>query len=84
MTREGAQKTPRQSLRGSRAAVQLAENEWSTAIIMRDRDWLYVVVDCATNPVLYRVQDPAFKLAVKSWRSFTVNFGDILREAEHD
>jgi hypothetical protein len=34
--------------------------------------------------VLYRVQDPAFKLAVKSRQSFTINFGDILREAEHD
>jgi len=34
--------------------------------------------------VLFRVQDPAFKLVVKSRQSFTVNFGDILREAEHD
>jgi hypothetical protein len=44
----------------------------------------YVVADCATNPLLYRVQDPAFKLAVKSRQSFTINFGDILREAEAD
>jgi hypothetical protein len=70
--------------RAGRAAVQLTENEWPTAINVRDRYWLYVVVDCATHPVLYRVQDPAFKLAVKTRQSFTVNFGDILREAEHD
>lgn len=70
--------------RASRGAIQLTENEWPTAANVRDRYWLYVVVDCATNPVLYRVQDPAFKLAVKSRQGFTVNFGEILREAEHD
>jgi hypothetical protein len=70
--------------RAGRGPVQLTENEWPTAVNVRDRYWLYVVVDCATNPVLYRVQDPAFKLAVKSRQSFTINFGDILREAEPD
>ena len=70
--------------RAGRGPVQLTENEWPTAANVRDRYWLYVVVDCATNPVLYRVQDPAFKLAVKSRQSFMINFGDILREAEHD
>jgi hypothetical protein len=70
--------------RAGRGPVQLTENEWPTAANVRDRYWLYVVVDCATNPVLYRVQDPAFKLAVKTRQSFTINFGDILREAEHD
>jgi transcriptional regulator with XRE-family HTH domain/superfamily II DNA or RNA helicase len=70
--------------RADRGPIQLTENEWPTAINVRDRYWLYVVVDCAKNPVLYRVQDPAFKLAVKTRQSFTVNFGDVLREAEHD
>jgi hypothetical protein len=70
--------------RAGRGSVQLTENEWPTAVNVRDRYWLYVVADCATTPSLYRVQDPAFKLAVKSRQSFTVNFGDILREAEHD
>jgi superfamily II DNA or RNA helicase/transcriptional regulator with XRE-family HTH domain len=70
--------------RADRGQIQLTENEWPTAINVRDRYWLYVVVDCVKNPVLYRVQDPAFKLAVKTRQSFTVNFGDILREAEHD
>lgn len=70
--------------RGTRGAVQLTENEWPTAINVRDRYWLYVVVDCATTPVLYRVQDPAYKLAVKTRQSFTIGFGDIVREAEPD
>jgi superfamily II DNA or RNA helicase/transcriptional regulator with XRE-family HTH domain len=70
--------------RAGRGAVHLTENEWPTAANVRERYWLYVVVDCATNPVLYRVQDPAFKLAVKSRQSFTVNFNDIVREAEND
>jgi superfamily II DNA or RNA helicase len=70
--------------RAGRGSVQLTENEWPTAINVRERYWLYVVADCATSPVLYRVQDPAFKLAVKSRQSFAINFGDILREAEHD
>jgi hypothetical protein len=70
--------------RAGRGPVQLTENEWPTAINVRDRYWLYVVVDCATNPKLYRVQDPAFKLAVKSRQSFTINIGDIIREAEQD
>jgi len=70
--------------RAGRGSVQLTENEWPTAINVRERYWLYVVADCATSPVLYRVQDPAYKLAVKSRQSFAINFGDILREAEHD
>ena len=70
--------------RAGRGSVHLTENEWPTAANVRERYWIYVVVDCATNPVLYRVQDPAFKLAVKSRQSFTVNFTDIVREAEND
>ncbi|MBN2560835.1 MAG: DUF3883 domain-containing protein [Phycisphaerae bacterium] len=70
--------------RAGRGSVQLTENEWPTAANVRDKYWLYVVVDCAANPSLYRVQDPAFKLAVKSRQSFTINIGDIIREAEND
>ncbi len=70
--------------RAGRGPVQLTENGWPTAVNVRDQYWLYVVADCATNPRLYRVQDPAFKLAVKSRQSFTINIGDIIREAEQD
>ena len=57
-------------------------NEWPTAA--KSDYWLYVVVDCATKPTLYRFQDPAFKLAVKTRQSFTINIGDIIQEAERD
>jgi hypothetical protein len=70
--------------RSGRGPIQLTENEWPTAANIRDRYWLYVVVDCATKPVLYRVQDPAFKLAVRTRQSFSINMGDILQEAERD
>lgn len=70
--------------RAGRGPVQLTENEWPTAANIRERYWLYVVVDCATKPVLYRVQDPAFKLAVRTRQSFTINMGDIIQEAERD
>jgi superfamily II DNA or RNA helicase len=68
-----------------RGPVHLTENEWPAAINIRNRYWLYVVADCATgNPTLFRVSDPAFKLAVKTRQSFTVKMGDIIREAEAD
>lgn len=70
--------------RAARGPIQLTENEWPTAANVRERYWLYVVVDCATKPMLYRVQDPAFKLAVKTRQSFTINMGDIIQEAERD
>ena len=70
--------------RAGRGPIQLTENEWPTAVNVRDQYWLYAVADCATNPRLYRVQDPAFKLAEKSRQSFTINIGDIIREAEQD
>jgi superfamily II DNA or RNA helicase len=70
--------------RRARGPVHLTENEWPTAANIREKYWLYVVVDCASNPRLYRVQDPAFKLAVQSRKSFTVNIGDVIRAAEPD
>lgn len=70
--------------RAGRGPVQLTENEWPTAANVRERYWLYVAIDCATTPVLYRVQDPAFKLAVKTRQSFTINIADIIQEAERD
>ena len=84
MTREGAQNDTASVIARKRCGGPTDGKRMVHRNQLRDRYWLYVVVDCATNAVLYRVQDPAFKLAVKSRQSFTVNFGDILREAEHD
>lgn len=69
--------------RAGRGHVQLTENEWPTAANVREKYWLYVVVDCATSPKLYRVQDPV-RLAFKTRQSFTLNLGDIVAAAESD
>jgi len=67
--------------RAGRGQVHLTENEWPTAANVRDKYWLYVVTDCATEPRLFRVQDPV-RLAFKTRQSFTLNIGDIIKEAE--
>lgn len=69
--------------RAGRGAVHLTDNEWPTAANVRDKYWLYVVVDCATEPRLYRVQDP-IRVAFKTRQSFTLNLGDIVAAAEVD
>jgi len=39
--------------------IELSENEWARAATLRDRYWLYVVFDCATDrPRLHVVRDP--------------------------
>jgi SNF2 family DNA or RNA helicase len=67
--------------RAGRGQVHLTENEWPTAANVRDKYWLYVVTDCATEPRMFRVQDPV-RLAFKTRQSFTLNIGDIMKEAE--
>jgi superfamily II DNA or RNA helicase len=67
--------------RAGRGAVQLTDNEWPTAANVRDKYWLYVVADCATDPKLFRVRDP-IRLAFKTRQSFTINIGEVIKEAE--
>lgn len=67
--------------RAGRGQVHLTDNEWPTAANVRDKYWLYVVVDCATDPKLLRVRDP-IRLAFKTRQSFTLNIGDVIKEAE--
>ncbi len=67
--------------RSGRGPVHLTDNEWPTAANIRDKYWLYVVVDCATDPKLYRVRDP-IRLAFQTRQTFTLNIGEIIREAE--
>ncbi|HEX8163546.1 MAG TPA: helicase-related protein [Pyrinomonadaceae bacterium] len=69
--------------RSGRGPVHLTDNEWPTAANIRDKYWLYVVVDCATDPKLFRVSDP-IRLAFNTRQTFTLNIGEIMREAEHD
>ena len=65
-----------------RGPVHLTANEWPTAANVGERYWLYCVFDCAATPQLFRVQDPFRKLLAKSRQSFTINPGEIIREAE--
>ncbi len=51
--------------RASKGAVALTPNEWVMAQRFGEDYWLYIVEDAATRPVLYRVQNPAAKLAPK-------------------
>ncbi len=67
--------------RAGRGQIQLTDNEWPTAANVREKYWLYVVVDCATDPKLFRVQDP-IRLAFRTRQSFTLNIGDVIKEAE--
>jgi hypothetical protein len=67
--------------RGGRGQIQLTDNEWPTAANVRDKYWLYVVVDCASDPKLFRVRDP-IRLAFKTKQSFILNIGDVIKEAE--
>ncbi len=68
--------------RAGRSTVHMTENEWPTAANVREKYYLYCVFDCASSPQLFRVQDPFGKLLVKSQQSFTINPGQIIREAE--
>ena len=64
-----------------RGQVHLTESEWPTAANVRDKYWLYVVTDSATEPRLFRVRD-LVRLAFKTRQSFTLNIGDIIKQAE--
>ena len=58
--------------RAGRGVVQLAANEWTQAVHLDDRYWLYVVWNCATpNPILVRVRNPFAKLLANERASAT-------------
>jgi hypothetical protein len=48
--------------RAREGAVALTQNEWLMAQRLKEEYWLYVVVNTATDPELYLVQNPAAKL----------------------
>jgi len=63
--------------------IELTENEWARACILRERYWLYAVFDCGGNPPrLFRVQDPFAKLIAKSRGSVVITYSDIAGSAE--
>lgn len=63
--------------------VELSENEWARAATLRDKYWLYVVFDCATDrPRLHLVRDPFGTLLMRSRTSAVVAADEILRHSE--
>src|SRR5690606_20050314 len=62
--------------------IELTENEWARACILRERYWLYAVFDCGgAQPRLLRVQDPFAKLIAKARGSVVIGYSDIVRSA---
>jgi hypothetical protein len=51
--------------RAGEGGVALTPNEWIKAQRFGQEYWLYVVVNCKTNPQLYLIQNPASKLHPK-------------------
>jgi len=48
--------------RAREGAVSLTPNEWLMAQRLKEEYWLYVVINAATNPELYVIQNPALHL----------------------
>ena len=51
--------------RAETGAVALTQNEWFKARRFREEYWLYIVVNAATNPILYTIINPAENLNVQ-------------------
>ena len=63
--------------------IELTENEWARACILRERYWLYAVFDCGgTQPRLLRVQDPFAKLIARARGSVAIGYSDIANASE--
>ncbi len=72
-------------VKGRRAVgdVELKENEWAKAAILRDQYWLYVVYDCAgAHPRLLRVQDPFGSLLFKARGGVIIDEQAVFQAAE--
>jgi hypothetical protein len=71
--------------RAGQGGVALTPNEWIKAQRFGKDYWLYVVVNCKTNPQLYLIQDPASKLSPKEEVSvvrYMIGQGDWKKAAE--
>lgn len=65
--------------------VEVKDNEWVKAAILRGDYWLYVVYDCATpNPRLIRIQDPLSNLLVRDRGGVIIGEAAILGAAQPD
>jgi SNF2 family DNA or RNA helicase len=65
--------------------VELKENEWAKACNLRERYWLYVVYDCATeHPRLQRVKDPFRNLIIQAHGAFLIRMGQVNAAAQRE
>jgi hypothetical protein len=70
----------------SMGAVWLEQNEWAQALQRRDDYWLYVVDDCAVEPIVrVRVRNPAaeFGEGVGAIQRFKIKLSELTRLANH-
>ena len=66
--------------RSEKGAIALTQNEWFKAKRFKDDYYLYAVMNAATNPQLYIIQNPAEKLEPKEVAEvvrYIVPFKDI-------
>lgn len=71
--------------RATTGDIELTENEWTKACNLRERYWLYVVLDCASDyPRLLRINDPFSKLIIRNKRSVLIDDRDLFDAAETD
>lgn len=64
------------------AAIELTANEWAQSVNHRDRYWLYVVYNCATTPILYRIADPFGRLVAQQTGAVRITTSQIKANAE--
>lgn len=73
--------------RAGEGGVALTPNEWIKAQRFGKDYWLYIVVNCRSQPELHLIQDPASKLNPKEEVSvvrYMVGQGDWKKAAKHD
>ena len=69
--------------RAGASEIEVSENEWAKACVLRDRYWLYVVFDCASpKPRLVRGRDPFRNLLVKAKGGVLIPSAEVLSAAE--
>ena len=69
--------------RAGTGEINVSENEWAKACILREEYWLYVVFDCASpRPRLIRVHDPFRNLLVKAKGGVVIASDEVISAAE--
>jgi hypothetical protein len=59
---EGIKKYIEVKGRSADGGVMLSENEMNRLMQLGDSAWLYIVINCKSNPEMYRIKNPANNL----------------------